>query len=109
MNNHHQLTISRALAVAAMLSFASVDNSRALNFSVPGTTSGPGKIDLGFYSGGSTLSLQVSGQVSLISGWLCYADGSLSSPVTAAGYGYANVGASGYPTLFGGDGINHYA
>lgn len=102
----------KILSCIAGLLIAAV-NSFALSFGVPATTTGPGKIDLGFFSGGTVLSVTASGQISLITGWDTFADGSLVNPINPVGdlanYGYVNASASGYPTSFGGDGINHYA
>lgn len=103
--------ILHAACVAGLL-FSSL-SAFALGFSLPATTTGPGKINLGAFSGGTVLSVTASGQISLITGWDTFADGSLVHPINAVGplasYNHANVGASGYPTTFGGDGINHYA
>jgi hypothetical protein len=100
-----------ALVLAALFVLAPA-GSRAANFTLPATTTGPGKIDLGFFSGGTLLSVTASGQISLISGWDVFADGSLFNPINPVGelanYGYVNAGASGYPTVNGGDGINHF-
>lgn len=84
------------------------------SFTLPATTSGPGKIDLGFYAGGSSVVITATGQISLLagSGFDTFADGSLVNPINPVGelanYDYVNAGATGYPTTFGGDGINHY-
>lgn len=72
------------------------------------TTTGADKKDMGLFNAGETLSISFSGQISLIDGWDTLADGSLVNPVTIPGFEYANAGASGYPTDFGGDGINHF-
>ncbi len=85
-------------------------------FTLPATTSGSGKLDLGFYSGGSVLTVTMSGETSVVSGSDnssidTFADGSLVHPIegeVAYWWGYANAGALDYPTTFGGDGINHY-
>ncbi|NOS71350.1 MAG: PEP-CTERM sorting domain-containing protein [Verrucomicrobia bacterium] len=98
--------------ISALLFAAS--SAFATGFTLPATTTGPGKIDLGFFSGGTVLSVTASGQISLLdgSGFNTFADGSLVNPINPVGdlanYGYVNAGASGYPTTFGGDGINHY-
>lgn len=90
-----------------------VSGAFATSFTLPATTTGALKIDLGLYSGGTVLTVTASGQISLISGWDTFADVSLVHPINAVGglanYGYANAGASGYPTANGGDGINHFS
>lgn len=75
---------------------------------VPGTTSTG--LAAGNYASGTVLNLSSTGTVDLSGngGWVTMADGSLVGPVTSAGYAYANIGASGYPTVDGGDGTNHF-
>lgn len=86
--------------------------SRAASFDLPGTTAADSKLDMGFFAGGDVLNISVSGTILLEP--LQYGlyetnpDGSLAAPVTDPNYLYANVGATGYPTVGGGDGINHY-
>jgi hypothetical protein len=84
---------------------------QAGTFILPAQTSDANKLDLGFFSGGTELQITMSGQINLLTTtqpWITNPDGSLGQPVTYPGYGYANAGASGYPTVDGGDGINHF-
>jgi hypothetical protein len=87
---------------------------RAASITLPGTTDPLSKLDLGTFGAGSTITLDVGGTIRLVplsppGGWVTNPDGSLSEPVTLAGYAYANVGSTGYPTAGGGDGTNHFA
>ena len=75
--------------------------------------SGTPVVDAGNYAGGTELNIQVSGEANLddpgpTGPYLTYPDGSLAQfqPVNG-GYSYANPGAQ-YPTVAGGDGINHF-
>ena len=95
-------SISAALVLCAPL------RSVALDFDLPATTTGPGKLDLGVFNAGEVISLSITGQISLIAGWDVYADGSLVQPLSRPEFDYGNVGAGGYPTDFGGDGTNHF-
>lgn len=102
----------RAKAIVAALLLVTASGTLASNFTLPATITGPGKLDMGFFSGGWQLVITGSGQISLISGWNTFADGSLVNPINPVGelanYGYVNAGASGYPTVAGGDGIKHF-
>jgi len=82
--------------------------SQATSFSLGSQTTIPGKKYIGFFSGGSTISVTVTGQITMISGWISRPDGSLGAPMTTPGAEYASIGALNYPTSFGGDGVNHY-
>lgn len=85
-----------------------VDSSHA-GFLLSADTGTSNKLDAGAFAGGTVLSITVSGIVDLGGGALIYADGSLVSPYPVGSfYDYANPGATNYPTLFGGDGINHF-
>lgn len=80
---------------------------------LPGETDAPVKLDVGLFDGGSILNISASGTINIIGAtgwnWVTNPDGSLVVPVDfPAGYSYANVGATNYPTADGGDGINHY-
>ncbi len=79
---------------------------------LPGTTAAANKQLVGTFTGGQQLTLAFSGMVDLVGGvggnWLVTPTGAVAAPVTFPGYGYANVGASGYPTTNGGDGINNF-
>jgi hypothetical protein len=77
-------------------------------FTLPATTSGTDKLDLGFFNGGVLLSLQISSQVDLGNTWITRADGSLVSLVSDTNYLYVNAGAVNYPIANGGDGHNHF-
>jgi hypothetical protein len=78
-------------------------------FSLPASTAGANKQDLGLFSAGAVLTLQMSGQVDLGNTWATLADGSLAAPVTDTNYLYVNTGARNYPVVNGGDGTNHFA
>jgi hypothetical protein len=77
-------------------------------FSLPAQTSATNTLDLGLFSGGTVLTLQMSGQVDLGDTWNTWADGSLVSPVAAGEYSYVNAGATNYPVASGGDSTNHF-
>lgn len=97
----------------ALLVLASTQTPQAsADFIVPGTA-GPGAfVTVGHFDGGTLLELTSSGSIELVGGtgftWQTFADGSLAAPVTFPAYLYANVGATGYPTVGGGDGVNHF-
>ena len=76
--------------------------------SLPAGTSDANPLDLGFFVGGTTLSIQVSGMISLGGSWFTWPDGSLVAAVTDTSYLYANAGSRKYPNSFGGDGVNHF-
>jgi hypothetical protein len=88
-------------------------------FVLPGTTSDQVKLDLGFFSGGTSIDIQMTGTVNLsgdnpngpFAPWVTNPDGSVVGHVDGLfdQYEYANPGAANYPTTFGGDGINHFA
>ena len=79
---------------------------------LPGTTGAANKQFVGTFAGGQQLAFAFSGTVDLVGGgggnWLVAPTGAVTAPVTFPGYGYANVGASGYPTVNGGNGINNF-
>lgn len=57
----------RVLGLGTLISFSI--NGYATNFNLSALTASGNKVDLGFCSGDTILSLQMSGQVSLITGW----------------------------------------
>jgi YD repeat-containing protein len=76
---------------------------------LPLTTGAANKLDLGLFAGGTSITLSATGNGDLSSSSLqINADGSLHAPVPVGSYSYANPGASGYPTVNGGDGTNHF-
>jgi hypothetical protein len=77
-------------------------------FSLPAQTAATNKLDLGLFSGGTVVTLQMSGQVDLGNTWKTRADGSLASPVTDTNYLYVNASATNYPVVSGGDRTNHF-
>ncbi len=104
--------ISFLLAAIAVALFPAASPGGTISFSLPGDTGSDNSLNMGFFPGGEVLSVSASGIVNLAGDsppetWLTNPDGSLAAPVTAP-YLYANVGATGYPTVGGGDGINHY-
>jgi len=98
----------------AWLSIVSIGQVFGTTISLPGDTGDANMLDAGFFPGGSILQITSSGVVDLTGGnppehWYTNPDGSLAAPITyPPDYFYANVGATDYPTTFGGDGINHY-
>ncbi len=66
-------------------------------------------VDAGFYAGGTLLTITASGtqNSSTATSFFTDANGALTQPTQL--FRYANVGATNYPTLAGGDGLNHYA
>jgi hypothetical protein len=97
-----------ALLVTTIIWFT-LSSGRAATFSLPAQTAAGNKLDLGLFSGGAIITLQMSGAVDLGDTWSTWADGSLVSNITATGYTYANPGATNYPKASGGDGTNHFA
>jgi hypothetical protein len=81
-------------------------------FVLPGTTGATNKLDIGFFSGGTVLQLNVTGTVNLLPqtgfDWITNPDGSLVSFTYPFAYQYALAGSNLYPTLAGGDGVNHF-
>jgi hypothetical protein len=75
------------------------------------TTGAANDLDLGSFAGGTSLTVLMSGHGDLVNSTLqVSADGSLYVPVPSGSpYAYANAGATNYPTVGGGDGINHFA
>ena len=74
----------------------------------PGPVGGAAAYDLGFFAGGTSITLTVGGHGALCNcGFPVNPDGSLNG-TPASQYAYAVQGASGYPVVNGGDGINHF-
>ena len=65
-------------------------------------------VDAGFYVGGTVLTITASGtqNSNTSNNFFTDANGALTQPTQL--FSYANVGATNYPTLAGGDGVNHY-
>jgi len=80
----------------------------AASFTLDAQTSDINKLDLGIFAGGTSLDVKLFGTISLGESSSYYPDGSLAAPFSKGVYPYANTGAFGYPTQFGGDGINHF-
>jgi len=79
------------------------------SFAVPLTTGSANKLDMGLFAGSTSLNLTVIGHGDIAnSNYQVNPDGSLFAPFPSP-WLYANVGATGYPTVDGGDGINHFA
>jgi hypothetical protein len=78
-------------------------------FSLLLSTGNTNALDLGLFSGGSTLNLSFSGHGDVVdSGLQVNADGSLFAPAPTFPFDYVNAGAAS-PTFAGGDGVNHFA
>ena len=102
----HLRTFALSIAISGVLSVTACD----AGFLVSAQTGTRSKLDVGVFDGGSVFNIRASGIISLGGGAQFYADGSLSSLYPSGSfYAYANPGATNYPTLFGGDGINHFA
>jgi hypothetical protein len=96
-----------SLAIGVFL-LGALTSGLGQTFTLPATTSGTSKLDLGFFNGGASLSLQISSQIDLGNTWTTRADGSLASPITDTNYLYGNIGAANYPVANGGDGHNYF-
>lgn len=99
--------------LASIATIAMANPATAASFTLDAQTSDVNKLNLGFFAGGTTLNAKLSGIISVGESSSVYADGSLEEPFTfrypfSVNYFYASIGASGYPTNFGGDGINHF-
>ena len=81
----------------------------AASFTLNANTSDINKLDLGIFASGTILNVNLFGTISLGGSSSFYPDGSLAVPFSEGVYPYAIAGTSGYPTQFGGDGINHFA
>jgi len=73
----------------------------------PGPQGGNPADDFGFFPGGTNIAITVGGHGSLCCGYNTNPDGSMYSPPPSQ-YAYAAAGATGYFTVNGGDGINHF-
>lgn len=97
------ITLALFLGLASHRPAARADFS----FSLPLNTSAAGKIDLGFFEAGTSLTLQIGGHGDLAgSRYQVNADGTLYAPASGP-YSFANQGAV-YTTVNGGDGVNHF-
>ncbi len=76
----------------------------------PGPQGGSPADDLGFFPGGTSITVKAGGRGSLCNcSWQVNPDGSIPAGVTVASpWTYANAGATNYPTTAGGDGTNHF-
>jgi hypothetical protein len=81
----------------------------AASFTLDAQTSDINKLDLGTFASGTRLDVKLFGTISLAGSSSFNPDGSMAIPFSDDVYPYAIAGASGYPTNFGGDGINHFA
>lgn len=101
MTRHTGPLMSAVVALASAHAFGGIE--------VGATTTPGAPLDAGEFAGGSVLRVCVSGIIDLGgTQLLTHPDGSLAAPVTNPQYLYFNVGAAGYPTVAGGDGINHF-
>ena len=78
----------------------------------PGPRSGSAADDVGFFPGGSSISITAGrqGNAALCNcSWQVNPDGTIPTGVTVGSpWTYANAGATNYPTTAGGDGTNHF-
>jgi hypothetical protein len=112
------MTIGAATVGRAMLALAFMFGAVSLTAGTLASidANNPNAVDAGFFGGGITLYVTVSGIVNLgPPGINTLADGSLVSPDPATciacwwpGYQYMLTGESAYPITAGGDGINHF-
>ena len=81
----------------------------AQTFSVPATTTLAGKIDLGLLAPNAQVRVSATGSIELYSPnqYLTFADGSLAAPLVSGAITWTAENGP-YPTVAGGDGINHY-
>jgi hypothetical protein len=80
----------------------------AASFTLDAQTSDINKLDLGIFASGTRLDVKLFGTISLGGSSSFNPDGSMATPFSDGTYSYI-AGTSGYPTNFGGDGINHFA
>ena len=98
--------------LSAVIFLATGTVAYGLTFSLPATTDDQNRLDLGLFPADTQLVVQMSGTIHLVppdvGQFDTHSDGSLAVPYTGdPEYDYVNAGAS-YPSLFGGDGINHF-
>ena len=76
---------------------------------LPLNTSAANAFDLGPFPGGAVIALTANGHGDLgVAALQINPDGSLFAPATGS-YTYANAGSTSYPTVNGGDGVNHFS
>lgn len=104
--SHVLLLLLVLLAVLALWLISQVP-ANAVSFDLPMTASPTNAVAVGPLAGGAQISITVTGAADLAGGeYPVNPDGSVAGTVT--NLPYANPGSVGYPTLYGGDGINHY-
>jgi len=101
-------TGSTLLAAAAAL-LAAPAAAQYADFWLPGNVGSREKVDVGFFWGGAILYIEAFGTVDLTGTSILVVDpnGVPQEPVPPP-YDYANPGATNYPTVSGGDGVNHF-
>jgi large repetitive protein len=118
-----QVTPPNGATGVPLNSLVSVQISKPLSqFAFPGEaggvvlplTVGPGPLggnppdDLGFFQGGTSITITAGGHGDLAnSSFQVNPDGSIFAPATSPNT-YANAGATNYPKTQGGDGVNHF-
>jgi hypothetical protein len=95
--------------LVSMLVIGIGNPATAASFTLDAQTSDINKLDLGMFASGTQLDVKLFGTVSLASSSSFNPDGSMAIPFSEDIYPYAIAGTSGYPTNFGGDGINYFA
>ena len=85
------------------VSFQGADNTVTLPLDTPGSS----PLDLGLFPPGEVITLAAGGEGTISTGLETLPDGSLFVPATSP-YLFANAGASGYPTVSGGNGVNQF-
>ena len=92
---------------SSVVALTVITATNQFNISLPLTTSSTNKLDLGLFSGGQVIQLSFVGNGDLVNSNLqTLPDGSLFASAGSP-FGFANPGSS-YPTVAGGDGVNHY-
>lgn len=102
-------TLRSLWLIAAMLVGTLPVLGQSIPFTVAGNVGSANKLDLGAFTGGAKLTVTASGVIDLTSQGLFLTDpnGALLTTLPPP-YTYTAPGATNYPTLFGGDGINHF-
>lgn len=102
-----------ARSIIAFLICLAVPRTGIAGFVLHGNVGASNRLDLGLYAGGTRLDIAISGTVNLLPqtgfNWITNPDGSLFQFNDPATYQYALAGSTLYPTVAGGDGINHFA
>ncbi len=92
---------------SSVVALTVIPATNQFNISLPLSTGSGNKLDLGSFAGGQVLQLSFVGHGDLVNSYLqTLPDGSLFA-AAGSSYGFANPG-SNYPTVAGGDGVNHY-